>query len=303
MEGMFKTAVSGFKKDEVLAYIDNRETEARQKQEALTQRLRKMTADLNEEKTQHAEAVAQIAQLEAELGRERDRADELAKAAGSVEEEKRAMKAQLNDAHFEVARLRQELSVAKKECEQVKEDRKRIHLRVAELEGAVGELNDKLDHSAKNEDLIGRVLLEAQTTADKILTDAHDEAAKQIADAQEKTAAVLSQSRAEMTELLAQTAQFRSEVVELREGTQRAFSHIDTLLENVEQAAGQIYETYQVPLEETVEDEPPAEEETDDIPAEQAATTEQNSADSTSEPESDTEAQAAGTFDFSRTGN
>lgn len=300
MEGMFKTAVSGFKKDEVLAYIDKRETEARQKQEALNQRLRKMTAELNEEKTQHADTAAQAEQLEASLTRERERADELAKAAGTAEEEKRAMKAQLNDAHFEVARLQQELSAAQKDRERILTDRETARMKIAELESAIGELNDRLNQSVKTEDLIGRVLLEAQTTADKILSEAKDAAAQEIADAQEKSAAVLNQARGELEELLAQTAQFRSEVGELREGTQRAFSHIDTLLENVERSANHIHEDFQLPLTYNQgQDEPPAAEETDQMVQEEAAadTPDAGLADEAA-PHCD---KSPAAFDFSRT--
>ncbi|ADU28263.1 DivIVA domain-containing protein [Ethanoligenens harbinense] len=293
MEGMFKTAVSGFKKDEVLAYIDKRETEARQKVESLNQRLRKMTADLNEEKTQHAEAVAQAEQLEAELARERERADELAKAAGTAEEEKRAVRAQLNDAQFEVARLRQELAAVQKEQERTQADKEKALLQTAELKSVVGELNDKIQNSANNEDRISRVLMEAQATADHILAEAQENASKQLADAQGKSAAVLDQARTELTELLRQTAQFRSEVSDLREGTQRAFSHIDTLLENVERSAGHIQEAYQKPFSPAVEpDEPPAVEESELAADEQAAASEQD--------EDAPSPETASTFNFSR---
>lgn len=303
MEGMFKTAVSGFKKDEVLAYIDKRETEARQKQESLNQRLRKMTAELNEEKTQHDEAAAQVAQLEAELSRERERADELAKAAGVAEEEKRAMKAQLNDAQFELARLRQELASAQKQREQALAERENARMKAAGLENAIGELNDKLSESAKTEDLIGRVLLEAQTTADKILSDAKESASKELADAQEKSAVVLNQARGELAELLSQTAQFRSEVCELREGTQRAFSHIDTLLENVERSAGHIQETYQIPfIHDEERDEPPAQEETGMVSEQAAADAQDTETEETASAcdEGFAAGESTATFDFSR---
>lgn len=293
MEGMFKTAVNGFKKDQVLAYIDKRETEARQKVESLNQRLRKMTADLNEEKTRNTEAAAQVEQLETELARERERADELAKAAGTAEEEKRAVRAQLNDAQFEVARLRQEFAAAQKEQERAQADKEKAMLQVAELKGVVGELNDKIQFAAGNEDRIGRVLVEAQATADHILAEAQENAAKLLTDAQEKSASVLDQARNELTELLQQTAQFRSEVSELREGSQRAFAHIDTLLENVERSAGQIQETYQAPFSAVAEpDEPPAVEESETITDEQAAADKQDS----DAPLSET----AGSFNFSR---
>lgn len=301
MEGMFKTAVSGFKKDDVLAYIDKRETEARQKQESLNQRLRKMTAELNEEKNHHTDAVAQAEQLEASLNRERERADGLAKAAGTAEEEKRALKAQLNDARFEVARLQQDLATAQKEKERILAEQEAARAKAEEQEDVISKLNDKLNQSVKTEDLIGRVLLEAQTTADKILSEAKDTAARELADAQEKSAAVLNQARSELMELLAQTAQFRSEVGELREGTQRAFSHIDTLLENVERSADHIHEVYQAPLTYNQDqEEPPVTEETEQMVSEEAAADAQDLEPTEEAASSDCNISPA-TFNFSRT--
>lgn len=301
MEGMFKTAVSGFKKDEVLAYIDKRETEARQKQESLSQRLRKMTADLNEEKAQHTEALEQLKQLEKELDRERTRADDLAKSAGTSEEEKRALKAQLNDAQFEIARLRQELDAAHKERDRTAGEQETAHMKIAELENAVGELNDKLTHSTKTEDLISRVLLEAQTTADKILTEARENAAKEVAEAEEKSAFVLDKAKGELAELLEETAQFRSEVSELREGTQRAFSHIDTLLGNVELSAGHFQETYQIPFQ-TEQEEPPAQEETELSGSQEAAADTQDVETASDSSNRLPEESQSSHFDFSHSG-
>lgn len=297
MEGMFKTAVSGFKKDEVLAYIDKRETEAHQQQEALQQRLRKMTADYNEQKTLYEEAAAQVEQLTAELEKERGRGDELAKAAVAADEASRAAKTKFNDALFETSRLRQENAGLQKERNNIQADKDRAISRIAELDSIIAGLKNKLENSAENEDLIHRVLLEAQISADKLLNDAKEKAAQIQEDAQNHATDIVEQARQEASALLLQTEQFRSEVKELREGTQRAFAHIDTLLENVELSAKQTQHVYPDDFGGT------------SAPTEEEAAAGAENTDAESIPADEQDGKAPDTsaapdmFDFSRTSN
>ncbi len=253
---MFRTAVSGFKKDEVLAYIDKRDAEARQKQESLEQRLRKVTADCDEAEAKYAEAAAHVDNLMRELSAEREHSAQLERNLEAATGLKNANESKQHTILEEVDRLQKENADLQAERNHTNNQMQEMKQHIKELEGSIAKLNKKLESTSKSEDLIGRVLVEAQSSADKVMEKAQQNATTQITDAEEtaknllndakdKAVTMLNNAQEEMANTLEKAENFQTEANDLREATRRAFSHIDSLLENMENAAERIRTTYE----------------------------------------------------------
>ncbi len=248
MEGMFKTAVGGFKKEEVLAYIDKRESEMHHEMDNLQDQLRRANAGFTGQKAKCQELTSQIDQLNEALEREHQRAENLEKTASESEEAKRSATSKLNSILFENAKLHQENDTLKQQTGGSPDEQEKAKARIAELEQTIEDLRKKATNSAGNADLIQRVLMEAQTTADRLLADsktkaeqvendANAKARKLLDEAQEKANEMVGGLRQKAALLISQTEDFRVEIDKLRDGTQRAFSHIDSLFDNMDFSA------------------------------------------------------------------
>lgn len=226
MEGLFKTAVGGFKKEDVLAYIDRQETEFREKEADYKKQLRQSAEQLDQIKRERddreqkaaglAESLEQATCKNSEL--EKQLADAQAQAAAVTEETGRDQADREKQAH-EIQSLRQEL------------DRKTDELRAREA--AMAHLQEEGHRAEQSQERISRVLMEAQATADRI-----------VADARRKAAGILSRAQEECNRLVETSDAFHRDVASLRSAIGVAAGRLDGTLLTMEDAADKFRATY-----------------------------------------------------------
>lgn len=226
MEGMFKTAVGGFKKEDVLAYIDRQETEFREKEADYKKQIRQAADKLAEEQkarqeqTRKAEELAQSIEIVTrKSGELTDQADALRGQVAAAQEETARGDAERDKLTAEIRELRQELTQ--------REEALRAQ------QAAVEKLRSEGSRAEQAQARISRVLVEAQATADRI-----------VADAKEKAADILAQAQQECTQLVQASDAFRRDVSALRGEVAGAAGRLDGTLLTMEDAAEKFRATY-----------------------------------------------------------
>jgi chromosome segregation ATPase len=187
MEGIFKTAVNGFKKSDVLTYVDKQETQYRLSEHELKNTISSISSSLAQVKLENNVLSTKTGDLKlvndklsadkALLERNKDEIFAELKRSGRALEESKAL----------IAELRAEINGLYQNI-----DNKKIT--IAELEGNAELLREELSKTNKSRERIGKVLLEAQKTADVIIENAATEAERIINDAKGRLLPLLKRS-------------------------------------------------------------------------------------------------------------
>jgi chromosome segregation ATPase len=183
MEGMFKTAMSGFKKSDVLEFIEKQEKEYKQREKELTEKFQgqidALKGELDSQKIEREDLRSRIGGLEEELMLE-------GRSGAETQEKLRAFA-------DEVTSLRGELGRSENRCEELKREiaihKQNIEAKNSELsekDARVEQLSDTINTITTTQQRISRVMVEAQNTADKIIENAKKEALSVIGEAEKK---------------------------------------------------------------------------------------------------------------------
>lgn len=262
-EAVFKTTVmGGFSKSDVLAFIDKQDTQFKQREKDLLSRVDGLSAGLKNETQRSAQLAKQVAELESQLESEKERC--VAALKKSQESSLETVEAK-NNLGSEVERRDAEIDKLRLEaCE--------LSRRVNEAEGKAEEeanenrqLVEKLELIDKTQDQIGRALLEAQQTADKIVGSAKEEAASMLEKAQTEAGETLEQAKlkadalkAEAQErfdaLLGGVADYKKRVSGARADTVEFFRVADSMFASMQENADDVFKKFSDAFK--VEDEP-----------------------------------------------
>lgn len=220
VEGFFKTAMGGFRKSDVLNFIDRQEKDFKEREKQLTAEAESLRAELGKVADEKAKLDARISELEARV-READAFEGMAKEkltllAGESENRKCAM----NRAEAIIEDLRHEVAVLHQGAEEA-----RMNVRLKDEK--IAELNKTISSIDTTQQRITRVMVEAQNTADKISADARAEAAAILGKAAKKCAQLLAPVGAfkkDLETLLSRTDDFTAEIGEMEGDLEKGVS-------------------------------------------------------------------------------
>jgi chromosome segregation ATPase len=184
MDGIFKTAMSGFKKSDVLDFIDQQEDEFKKTEKALKDKIEELNGKIEDQRIEKEDLQSRINGLAQELELEGKESLQAQQSLLTVETESDALRKELNKSECIVKELKLEVAVHKQDIdEKIAESAKKD----AEIE----RLSNTINTITTTQQRISRVMVEAQNTADKIIDGAKKEAVGIISEAEKKLALML----------------------------------------------------------------------------------------------------------------
>ena len=226
MEGFFKTAVGGFKKEDVLNYIDKQDAEFHRKENELQDQLRRLASQLDQEKQERASLEEKVTGLTQMLEQEKQKSDALASRLGEAEGNAEQCSADFGRLRAENERLAAENRKLRQDTDFARSELNVKNSTIEDLRSAIGRVEN-------TQDRISRVLIEAQATADRM-----------IASARAKSAVLIGEAQRQCEELLTVSDVFRSDVAALRRNVGTAAEKMSGTLQTLEEEAGSLRATY-----------------------------------------------------------
>jgi chromosome segregation ATPase len=187
MEGIFKTSMSGFKKSDVVEFIDKQENEFKQIEKNLQDRIEELNGELKDERAEKEHLTLKISRFEEQLEAEKNTSSDAAQMMKSFEDEVIALKSELNRSEALAEELKREFVIHKQNCEA-----KNIEL--AKKDAELEKLKNTISTISTTQQRISRVMVEAQNTADNIVGNAKKEASVIIREAEKKLNLLLKQT-------------------------------------------------------------------------------------------------------------
>jgi cell division septum initiation protein DivIVA len=256
-EAIFKTTVmGGFSKNEVLKFIDKQDEQFKEREKDLFARINKLNGELMAESQHNTELSVKISELETQLEKEKTKnAEEIKRmrdTALSAEQAKNDFgkmtaknDAEIDSLRKQVVTLTYSLDSAKAEAEV---EKKRVH-----------EYEEKLKLIDKTEDQIGRALLEAQKTADKI-TDAAKAEANRIeikarteanalnSAAEDRVRLIFCEASRKLNALLCGVEDYKKRIEEIRSQSSAFFTSADSIFSTLYDTAQNVADKFNVAI-------------------------------------------------------
>jgi cell division septum initiation protein DivIVA len=198
-EAVFKTTVmGGFSKSDVLAFIDKQDRQFKDREKDLLARVESLSKELKDA-TQKNEELSQRAaflekQFEQAQSKSAEAGEKILAAENAARQAKSTLEQTLVQRDAEIARLRDEATALTKKAAEAE-------AKAAEAASRADTLSHKLELIDKTEDQIGRALLDAQQTADKIAGSAGAQADALLQKAKADAQALAAQAKAEVDTL------------------------------------------------------------------------------------------------------
>jgi chromosome segregation ATPase len=252
-EAVFKTTVmGGFSKNEVLEFIDKQDAQFKQREKDLTVRINTLSAGLKSETQRSEQFTQRIAELEGQLESEKKRCAEVVKKLQEVSAV--AGQAQ-NDISGEIERRDAEISRLRNETSELARKSGEAKAAAADATARAKIFEDKLGLIDKTEDQIGRAMLLAQQTADKIVCEAKEEAEALLTKASEDAKAlttqaaervqcVNSEAQGKITEMLRCVADYKKRVTDSRSETVEFFDTVDSVFASMQNNADDVLNNF-----------------------------------------------------------
>lgn len=252
-EAVFKTTMmGGFNKSDVLAFIDKQDTQFKEREKDLCDRINKLGGELSDETGKNKQLEARLKELEEELLRQKEKNAAEAKKSNEVILESESLKNELsrtksqNDT--EIINLRRQVMELSQASQNAKDEAEKASRHANECE-------EKLRLIDKTEDQIGRALLGAQQTADKIVNEAKEEAAKiterangeagaEIENARVRVRNIFGSSRARLDALLLGVEDYKNSIDETRGDVREFFASVDSIFASMKETACETAEKF-----------------------------------------------------------
>ncbi len=226
MDGLFKTAVGGFKKEDVLSYIDKQESDFRSKETDYKKQLSQSAERLDQEQKARQQQEAKAAEISDALEAVTRKNVDLAKQLEEARTQAEAAAEDIDRAHAEAGQLRQEI-------QRLEQERSRQAEELRAKDAAIERLKDAGSRSEQSEERISRVLVEAQATADRIVENARRQAED-----------ILARAKGECDALVETADAFRRDVTSLRSEIGGAAGRLDGTLLTMEDASEKFRTVY-----------------------------------------------------------
>lgn len=185
-KGVFKTSVmGGFKKEDVLSYIEESDRRYDEQARALDEKNHLLQRELDESKKDFAKKDALIAELSTRLEKALSEKKETEEGRASLQNELNVLRTDTAKKNLEIDSLHQDLLG---ERQKTADYEKRLSAMGGEADRqtqTLRELESRLGKTAKTEDQIARVMIEARVSADKMLEDARLSAKRAAEDSAE----------------------------------------------------------------------------------------------------------------------
>lgn len=228
-EGLFKTAVGGFRKSDVLAFIDNLDTQYKQKEQEYRKKITELTAQTRELTEKRDALTAELGQAFSDAQAVKDRCAELEQQTSGLGLENEQLRAQAEEKNRESDGLRMEILTLQQQLKTRGDEAGEKDRTIEELGEKVEELEEKARSYTVNEDKISRVLLEARAAADRMIEDAGQRAKQVQRQANDKVAA-----------LAGNVGSFKGSLAQMRAGTQEFADKALRMLAEIERAAAEV---------------------------------------------------------------
>lgn len=241
-EAFFKTTVmGGFNKNEVLDFIDKQDKQFKEREKDLTARNASLERELKEKDKKNGELSKRIEELEGMLQAERDQnADAIEKLHSIGIEAKRAN----DDFTSDLEKRDAEIASLKEENQRLDEQVKNTVEKSEHTASYASDLENKLAMIDKTQDQIGRALLEAQQTADKIVDTAREKSREIIDKANKDSNSIITKANENvgkinheagerLSKLLSFVADYKSRVESTRGEVGVFFETVDAAFESM----------------------------------------------------------------------
>jgi len=248
-EAVFKTTVmGGFNKGEVLAFIDKQDAQFKGREKEFISRIDTLSTGLKNETQRGAQLTERVAELESQLESEKAKYDETAKALQAANDEagqaKSGVTGEIERRNAEITRLRSMISELTGKVGEAE-------AKAASAAGRAEELQNKLELIDKTEDQIGRAMLEAQKTADKIvdsakaeseelLSKARKEAEDLVAEAKKQVRKIDGDAQEKLDAMLSSVADYNKLITGSRTDAAEFFATVDSVFASMQSNAGGI---------------------------------------------------------------
>lgn len=252
-EAVFKTTVmGGFNKSDVLAFIDKQDSQFKEREKDLCERINKLNGDLSAETEKNKKSESRIKELEDELQKQQEKNAAEAKRSNEVVLEAESLKNELSRTQSqrdaETSHLRRQVIELTQSAQNAKGEAEKARQHADECE-------EKLRLIDKTEDQIGRALLEAQQAADKIVNAAKDEAAQitekahieadsVIENAHTRVKDMFNQSREKLDILLLGVEDYKKRIDETRGDVRSFFASVDSIFASMKETACETAEKF-----------------------------------------------------------
>lgn len=187
MEGMFRTAVSGFRKSDVLTFIDNQEQGFRKNEQDLKDKIGNLEIKIEAQRKENDELLSKISGLESELKNQGDENAEIRRSLAAAAEQFDGMKNELSRNDSINSELRREIAIHKQNSAAKSAE-------IIEKNAEIDKLKKTINSISTTQQRISRVMVEAQNTADKIIDTAKEEAMCVICEAEKKLMLMMKQT-------------------------------------------------------------------------------------------------------------
>lgn len=253
-EVLFKTtAIGGFSKSDVLAFIDKQDKQFKDREKDLLSQLDSLRTGLRNE-TQHSSKLAEnLAAMEKEFSAEKQlhskTSMDLKSADDTLSRAKAEVSAEILKRDTKIKSLQDQLSELNIKLQQA-------DLRALDANKKADETENKLNLIDKTEDQIGRALLEAQKTADNIIENAKNTAESIISNAQGEADGLIENTNAKikkikedaqtkLTAVLKQVKDFENDAKNAHQNAENYLKQVTSSYINIENDATAILEVYQ----------------------------------------------------------
>lgn len=252
-EAVFKTTVmGGFNKSDVLAFIDKQDTQFKEREKDLCERINKLNSELSAETEKSKNLESRVKELEEELKKQQEKNAAEAKRSNEVVLEADSLRNELSRTQSqrdaEVSHLRRQVTELTQSAQNAKGEAEKAKQHANECE-------EKLRLIDKTEDQIGRALLEAQQAADKIVNAAKDQAAKitdnanaeadnEIESAHTRVKDMFKESREKLDKLLLSVEDYKKHIDETRGDVRSFFASVDSIFASMKETACETAEKF-----------------------------------------------------------
>lgn len=226
-EGLFKTAaVGGFKKSDVLAYIDEMDSRSKENEKKKNDEINKLKKQLEESGAKYSELEAKAKELENVIEQEKKASAEIVAQKKELSDEIDLYKSEMTKKDETIDNLRRDALLLRQSINETHGDVSKKDAEIANLKKQTDELTGKVAEMNRSEDQISRVMLEARNTADKMISDARQECEN-----------VKNQAYDKLHNLSGIVASYQREIVTIREHLNSFFSTSDGMLETLTYSA------------------------------------------------------------------
>jgi chromosome segregation ATPase len=215
MDGQFKTAMNGFKKSDVLVFIDNQENEYRKREKSLKEQVAQLEGQVQTAQKEKDELQSQIDGARQEVESERQVGAQTRGQFAAMVEQMDALKTELFKNENLKNELQREISIHKQNSEAKAAE-------IAEKAAEIERLKSTINTISTTQQRISRVMVEAQNTADKIIDGA-----------KEKAVCILCEAGQKMSAMLKHADEMKSEA-------ELFLSRVDSFSEGVAQISGEL---------------------------------------------------------------